>query len=186
MDLKQTVDNVGELLTRVATLTTSDVLVGIPAAKAARKDGKISNAALGYVHEFGSPAHNLPARPFLHPGVRKVRAQAIAMLKQGAIDALNGKGNVTATLNRVGMLARNSVVNEITDPEPPFAPLKASTIRARLRRTAAGRRQLRKLKGKSVTAWAEATDPDTGSLNIHPLIDTGALRASLTYVVRRL
>jgi len=183
--IRKTIDNVGGLLARVAELTTSDVLVGVPEAKGARKDGQITNASLAYIHEFGSPASNIPARPFLFPGVRKIRPQAIAMLKQGAIDALNGSGkSVSQTLNSVGMLARNSVVNEITDPDPAFVPLRPATIRARLRRTAAGRRKIKQLKAKGIalTTWAE-TIVD-GSANIHPLIDTGQLRAAITYVVR--
>ena len=183
----KTIDNVAGLLANVAELTTSDVLIGIPAEKGGRKQGPITNVQLGYIHEFGSPAHNIPARPFLHPGVNKIRPQLIAMLKQGAMDALNGKGGVAATLNRVGMLGRNSVVKEITDPEPPFVPLRPATIRARLRRTAAGRRKLKQIKkrGVTLTAWAAEIDPKSGSANIHPLIDTAQLRASITYVVRR-
>lgn len=187
MDVRKVIDNVGQLVDRVNTMTRSDVLVGIPKEKNARQDGPIGNAALGYVHEFGSPAHNIPARPFLFPGVKKIRPQAMAMLRQGAMDALQGKDTIDRTLNKVGILARNSVVNEITDPAPPFAPLKPATIRARLRRTAAGRRQLRGLKksGTALTTWAQAIDPDTGSANIHPLVDTGQLRAAVTYVVRK-
>lgn len=182
----KTVDNVARLLANVAELTASDVLVGVPAAKTARKDGAITNASLAYIHEFGSPAHNIPARPFLFPGVRRIQAQAKAVLRQGALDVLRGVAKVDVVLNKVGILARNSVVNEITDPEPPFIPLRPATIRARLRRTAAGRRQLRQIKTKrsagvpmeqALTEWAE-----TGG-NIHPLLDTGALRASISYVV---
>jgi hypothetical protein len=172
----KTIDNVDKLINRLDVLTQSDVLVGIPAEKATRKGQPINNAALAYIHEFGSPLHHIPARPFLIPGVAKIRRQAMVMLRQGALDVLKG-GSPLPILNRVGMLARNSVVESITDPVPPFVPLKPATIRARLRRTAAGRRQLRKLKGDALTSWAEAG-------NIKPLIDTGQLRAAITYVVR--
>jgi hypothetical protein len=94
------------------------------------------------------------------------------------------------TLNAVGMTARNSVVRAITDPEPPFVPLKPATVRARLRKTAAGRRKLKRLgqikaaaewnatkANEALSMWAEAG-------NIKPLIDTGQLRAAVTYVIR--
>lgn len=190
--IRKTIDNVAGLLGRVAELTGSDVLVGVPREKAGRKEGAISNASLAYIHEFGSPAHNIPARPFLFPGIRKVRTQIVAMFRKGAVDALKGSGNVSATLNSVGMLARNSVVSEITDPAPPFVPLKYATIRARLRRTGAGRRKLKKFDTlKSAAGWSGAQAGaamqiwGTEEGNIHPLIDTGQLRASITYVVRK-
>ena len=185
--IRKTIDNVAGLLARVTQMTQSDVLVGIPAEKGGRKQGAITNVSLAYIHEFGSPAHNIPARPFLFPGLRKIRPQTDAMFRQGAIDALQGKGMVDTTLKRIGMLARNSVVNEITDPAPPFTPLKPATIRARLRRTQAGRRKLKQIKkrGVSLTQWAAETDA-SGDANIHPLIDTGQLRAAVTYVVRKL
>jgi hypothetical protein len=181
MDVRKTIDNVGKLIDRVNEMTRSDVLVGVPAAKGARKEGSITNAELARIHEFGSPVRNIPARPFLYPGIKRIRPQALAMLKQGAKDALTGTGpSIDVTLNKVGMLARNSVVNEITDPDPPFAPLQPATIRARLRKTAAGRRQLRKYKGnrQGMMEWASGG-------NVKPLIDTGQLRASISYVVRK-
>src|ERR1017187_7884756 len=60
-------------LTRVSK---SEVLVGIPAAKAPRslKKGKgpvINNAALLWIHAHGSPLKHIPARPVLEPAVEK-------------------------------------------------------------------------------------------------------------------
>ena len=178
--VRQTIDKVAGLVNRVTDLTDSDVIVGVPAESSPRSDGKITNSQLAYIHEHGSPARNIPARPFMYPGAMRVRDQAVRMMRQGALDAVLGRGgSADQTLQQVGILVRNSVVAEITDPEPPFTPLKPATIRARLRRTAAGRRQLRRLKSdKAVTDWAEDG-------NIHPLIDTGQLRASITWVVRK-
>jgi hypothetical protein len=197
VDVTKVVDNVGQLMDRVAQLTYSDVLVGIPAERSGRRDRGPTNAELGRIHEFGSPAHNIPARPFLYPGGKKIQKQALAMMKQAAIDALQGTGApVDETLNRVGMLARDSVVESITNPVPPFEPLKPATIRARLRRTAGGRRKLRDIKeggqavGMSMStallAYAGSNwDSGGAGLNVKPLIDTGQLRASITYVVRK-
>ena len=188
MDIIKTIDRTTQVLKCVEALTTSDVLVGIPRENNARKDSPIGNAAIAYVHEYGSPAHNIPARPFLHPGVKKIQKRAIAMLRQGALGCLRGETNVDKTLNAVGMLARNSVVEAITDPSPPFVPLRPATIRARLRRTQAGRRKLRQIKasGQSLYDWGKSTDPTTGDVNIHPLLDTTQMRRAITYVVRKI
>jgi hypothetical protein len=113
------------------------------------------------------------------------------MLREGAKDALHGKGDVEKLYERIGMMARNAVVAEITDPAPPFDPLKAGTVRARLRRTAAGRRKLRTLgKIKAAAGWKAAQSNEAltewaQAGNAQPLIDTGQLRAAITYVVRR-
>ena len=193
----KTIDKVGELLKQVAELSTSDVLVGIPKERNARRDGKIGNAELARVHEFGSPARNIPARPFLYPGLRKVRPEVIKLLHEGAMKAVRFEHvNVDATLHKVGLIARNAVVEAITDPAPPFTPLKPATIRARLRRTAAGRRKLRQIKAggqqlgmnmsEILTGYAEASwDTGGAGLNIQPLLDTLQMRAAITYVVRK-
>ena len=186
--VEKTIDRVAELIKTVTELTTSDVLVGIPKQNNNRRDSPVGNAMLARVHEYGSPAHNIPARPFLFPGVKKIRKEAIALMNEGAKEALKmeRRVNVDAILTKVGILARNSVVRAITDPAPPFTPLKPATIRARLRRTAAGRRKLKQLRarGQTLTDWAAETD-DEGTLNIRPLLDTLQMRTAITYVVRK-
>ncbi len=183
----EVVDHIKELLDKVNELTTSDVLVGIPKSKNSRKDGPVGNAQLARIHEYGSPAQNIPARPFLCPGVKEVRHEAVKLMNEGAVEAMKGERvNVEAILNKVGILARNSVVRAITDPEPPFKPLQPATIRARLRRTAAGRRKIKQIRsqGKSLTDWASEISDD-GTMNIRPLLDTLQMRAAITYVVRK-
>jgi hypothetical protein len=191
ISVTKSIDTVNSLLARVHMLTENEVLVGVPQAQGARQQGVATNAMLAYVHEFGSPLRNIPPRPFLIPGIRKVSDQITARLVQAGRDVTTGRlRDPMVALNQVGMLARNSVVNEITDPAPPFVPLKPATVRARLRKTAAGRRKLRTLgklraatgwsgaqSNQALTEWAEAG-------NIHPLIDTGQLRAAITYVIR--
>jgi hypothetical protein len=198
VDVKKTIDNVNELLARVTALTRSEVLVGVPEEKGARKEGVVTNAMLARVHEFGSPAHNIPARPFINPGIKKARPQIVSIMKKGAQDALEAK-DVAASLlvlEKVGMAARNSVVREISNPAPPYAPLAAATIRGRLRRTQGGRRKLREIKEggqaagmtmrQALTAYGSSSwDTGGAGLNVRPLIDTGQLRASITYVVRK-
>jgi hypothetical protein len=182
----KTVDRAAEMIDCVQQMTASEVLVGIPRANNPRQDGPIGNAAIAYIHEYGSPAHNIPRRAFLHPGVKSIQSRAVAMMRQGALDCLRGTPHIDQVLNRVGLLAREGVVRAITDPNPAFAPLQPATIRARLRRTAAGRRKLKQIKkqGKTLTGWAAEIDED-GTVNIKPLLDTLQLRRAITYVVQK-
>jgi hypothetical protein len=190
----QVIDHAPELLRRVQALTKHEVLVGVPAAKNPRKQGAggVNNAMLAYVHEHGSPARNLPARPFLGPAIRAVRAQVRPLFWQAAHDALLGH-DPRPTLHRIGLIARNEAVRFISDWPHGVAPLKPATIRARLRRTQAGRRQLKRLTDQArsghlpvnqvLADWATARMSGGGTF-IVPLIDTGALRSSISYVVR--
>jgi hypothetical protein len=115
-----------------------------------------NNALLGYVHEYGSPAQNIPARPFLHPGINNARAGIERHMKKAAQLALLGKSDeVTGELEKVGLIAMVSVQRKIN--AGPFEPLKPATLAARRRR---------------------------GRTGTKPLIDTTQLERSITYVVR--
>jgi phage gpG-like protein len=154
-------DKTDDVKRALKVLTTRRVLVGIPAVNDARepdgdKPNPIGNAALGYIHEFGSPAKNIPARPFLVPGVTSIRDQAIAILKKAAQKALDGDIKpIDKALMAVGLMAQVAVQNKMKDG--PFVPLAARTLKARERR------------GRTGTA---------------PLLDTGRLRQAIKYVIR--
>jgi hypothetical protein len=122
------------------------------------RDGPLSNAALGYIHEYGSPVNNIPARPFLAPGVKTAREEIDKRMKGVAKLALKGEPEkIDAELNNLGMLVAGAVQIYMSDASH-FAPLAPSTIAARKRR---GRQP-----------------------PYSPLIDTGALRRSIKYVIR--
>ena len=137
-------------------LTKTDVLVGIPASENARDDGPIGNAALGYLHDTGSPANNIPARPFMGPGIAEGKSEITRQFRKAGDAAMRGdKAGVLAGLTGAGIAAENAVKKKIT--EGPFVPLSEKTIKARQRR---------------------------GRTGIKPLIDTGQLRRSITHVLR--
>ncbi len=147
-------------------LAKLQVLVGIPSEKNTRTDGPIGNASLGYIHEMGSPARNIPARPFLKPGIENSKDKWTDYLEQACKAALAGKeGVMQRALEAAGQTAVNSVKGTITAGIPP--PLKPATIAARKRHK--GGKGLRK-----ALAAGGAT----------PLIDSGQLLNSITYVVR--
>lgn len=149
-------DNYKKVMNTIFKLPTKDVLVGIPADKGQRKGGDLSNAVLGYIHENGAPEVNIPARPFLLPGVRDACEQITKLFKTGGQAALKGdEEGMNKALHAAGLVAMSSVQRRITNG--PFLPLKPSTLRARQRR---------------------------GRTGTKPLIDTGQLRRSITYVVR--
>ncbi len=145
------------------------VLIGIPAEKAARSDGGPSNAQIAYWQEYGAPEANIPARPFLGPGMEKSEAMIVAELRRAAGKAIGlavegdvsgGKAAVTEGMHRIGLKAATNIQAQISAGLSP--PLAERTIYARLHR-----RKNRR----------------SGS-DMKPLIDTGLLLRSITYVIR--
>jgi hypothetical protein len=158
MGVKMTKDNVSVVLRSIQQLASNEVLIGIPASTTERQDDEpINNATIGYIQETGSPVNNLPARPFLVPGVESAQKAATDELKKGADDAMDGNAQAAdKALHRAGIVASNSVKAKINSGIAP--ELAESTIAARRRR---------------------------GRTGTTPLIDTGSLRNSITYVLRK-
>jgi hypothetical protein len=178
-------DKVSEVTRSLGRLLKKEVLVGIPEDTTTREDdaGPVTNAALGYIHEFGAPGSNIPARPFLIPGVRKSVNQYLPHLKGAAAAALDGKDSrAQQELVAAGIAAEIGAKNEMHTGN--FVPLKPSTIRARLRgrgaksRRAGEERYLELVKQGISPADAQA------AAGIRPLIDTGQLSNAITSVVR--
>lgn len=151
-----TKDNMAALQKSIRELTKREILVGIPSDETQRKEGTITNAAIGYINEFGSPAKNIPARPFLIPGVQRAEGKIEKRLKKSIEHVLDGsKTGMITQMNAAGLEAQNSVratINKGIMPE-----LSESTLAARRRRGRTGEK---------------------------PLIDTGQLRNSITYILK--
>lgn len=133
MAVRKTID-FGPIEQAVGRLTRAVVYVGIPAEGAARpvkegeKRGPISNAALGYIHETGLPEKNIPARPFLVPGVENAKPKIVEQMKAAAKAGLNGNtADMDNALNAVGLIAQIAVQAKITSG--PFAPNTPATIK---------------------------------------------------------
>lgn len=155
--VQQIVDKLPKLRVAMSQLTTSDVLVGVPSDKTARKGDPINNATIAYLMDKGSPAQNIPARPFMEPGVEAAKDKIIEQLKRAAQNALSADdGAIEKGLIRSGMIAQSSIrmlINSGIDPA-----LSPSTLAARRRR------------GRKGTV---------------ALIDTGQLRNSINFVIRK-
>jgi hypothetical protein len=170
-----TTDRLDSVLQSIDQLVSKKVLAGIPAHTSKRQEDAPNNAALGYLHETGAPANNLPARPFLVPGVKSAQKAIAHQLGKGAAAALDGAaGRVDKALHAAGLAAQNAVRARLTDG--PFAPLADATLRARARR---GR------KGAAEALKRRAQGETPNNAQAKPLIDTGQLRQAVTYVIRK-
>lgn len=149
-------DDVAKLLKNIEAMTGKQVQIGIPAEGNSRRGDPIGNAAIGYIQENGSPANNIPARPFLVPGVEQATPKAIQQLKKAAAAGLENAEAVDRGLNAAGLIAQTAVKNRIRN-SVGFAPLAPSTIAARQAK---------------------------GAVGTKPLIRTGQLLNSITYVVK--
>ncbi len=145
------------------------VLIGIPAEKAARSDGGPNNATLGYIHEYGAPEANIPARPFLSPGMEKSEAMIVAELRRAAEKAIGlavegdvSGGKAAVTERHAPDRPEGCEQYPGTDQRRLSPPLAEPTVYARLHRKKNRR---------------------SGS-DMKPLIDTGQLLRSISYVIR--
>ena len=152
-------DKTAKLRDALRTLARDVVLVGIPAADDNRSgDSPIGNAAIGYIQENGSPVNNIPARPFLVPGVQSVADRCADILAVGAAEMLDGgSAAIDKANNKAGLVAQAAVKNTLV-AGAGFAPLAPSTLANRER---------------------------AGFTGTKPLVWTGQLLNSITYVVRK-
>ena len=186
-DLKKVID-------ALLKLAEDEILVGIPEERTAREHAKenddITNAQLAYIHtngvrgaqmreetdaavesgtpyplalqayikEHGSPAYRVPPRPFLEPGIEKHLDMVESGMKAALLDVLNG-GDGRAQRKRLGG-AMAGKVRAYFQEDNGWPPLSPKTIARRKR------------------------GPD-GTPSDLPLVDTGALRRSITYVIRK-
>lgn len=177
--LRVKADRVGELHDMLADLVKEEVLVGVPDTTTDdRDDGTpITNAALAYIHDRGAPEANIPARPFMIPGMTDAEGPVADSLAQTARDVFAGrdKTQVNKGLHKAGMIASTSIKRKLNEGIPP--PLAEATLRDRLRR-AKGR------KGEKTELARRAAGEAPSTQFAKPLVDTGALRNSINYVIR--
>ena len=167
-----------ELAKRIDQAVRTEVLVGIPRATAMREGDEISNAEIALINERGDPARRIPPRPFMEPGLERAREKAGSIMAAG-VAALAKGGSLRPYAEKVGLTCQASIRGVFTDND--WKPLSPRTIMARAQRTVAKRkgfeeksdRQRHTMLAKELAR--RASD--------RPLIDTGALRQSITYVV---
>lgn len=178
----QHISRMDDLVRKLKVLANGRVLVGVPADKAERKDDEdgegMNNATLAYIHEFGSPAANIPARPFLSEGIKDAREKISKRMSKVAQKALQASStiNIDSELQAVGLTAQGAVQEKINSGE--FEPLSDATLRAR-----AAKYKSRTAERDELASRAAGNAPSTNS--VKPLIDTGQLRNAINYVVKK-
>lgn len=184
-------DDVNKIFSRIQDLTHVQVLVGIPEDHDARDNppgDEIGNAAAGYLNEHGYPPTNLPARPFLVPGVQAAESQVASNFKTAAVAALTGdKGKMDAQLTQAGMAAVRRVREAIQYGN--FVPLAPTTIanRWRKRQGVQGAAQsMRKGEKKYLSLIDQGMSPAEAQVEagIHPLMNTNQMFKAITFVLR--
>ena len=133
----------------------NEVVVGITEESNSAR-GRVNNAELLFLHDQGSPAHNIPPRPVLRPAVNdpETKEKIETLMKNAAVAALV-QGDQTACeqgFEKAGMIARDACKNWISG-------------------------------GGKLAPNAPATIARKGSSK--PLIDTGSMLGSITYAVRK-
>jgi len=150
-----TVDNLAQFEAAINLLQKKQVLAGVPEAKA-RRSGPINNATLARIHDKGSPSQNIPARPFMEPGIKSVQSrmeQKLLGVGQAVLEGDTVKAE--QGLESVGLIAQNGLRAMVNSNIQPA--LKPATLAARRRRGRTGTRTL---------------------------VSSGEMRNSLTYVVK--
>lgn len=146
-----------DIMQAISELSQVEVLVGVPEGEIRSNVDGLSNAAIGYLLETGSPAMNLPARPHLALGVEEVQEDVAERLTKAVDAALSGNSKrMYLYLESAGMKATMSVKRVINSGD--FAPLAPLTIKERKRR---------------------------GRKSEKPLIDTAQYRNSHTYIIKK-
>lgn len=183
-NLKMSRDGLADLRASLATLANSEVLVGFPEETTERGDaeeieeskGPITNAALGYIHDNGSPEVNIPARPFMIPGIENAKEAVTDKLGQMARAVVTkgaGQDRVAQGFEQVGSIAELAIKNKINEGIPP--PLSEYTLQERARKGRKGAKEELALRAKG---------EEPGTQLAKPLVDTAQMRNSVKYVVR--
>lgn len=128
MAVTVTIDRIPELSEMVEAFDGVQVLVGFTGQ---HPDASMANAQLAYIHEYGSPARNIPARPAIGPGLRDARdaigGLAYQAARAAALAPRNRKQVLAAGMARVGDACVVAVKTKIRENQ--FTPLAESTVR---------------------------------------------------------
>lgn len=159
--VEATFDAMKKMLDGLDLIRNSGIYVGIPESNASRKnadeDNTVTNAQLLFIHTNGSPVNHIPARPVIEPAIRKDKDRLTKMLEKAAVLALSGdKAGFEQQMKLTGMRGQNVSRAYFVDPGNGWPPNSPSTAARKMAK---------------------------GSTNPRPLIDTGELRKSITYVV---
>lgn len=117
-----------------------------------------------YIHEHGSPLWRIPPRPVLEPAIENSKEQIAELMKEAVDTAMEGN-NIMPVLEKVGMQGQNIARDWFTNPDNNWAPNSDVTING----SKPDKNGNQYIKGKG---------------SDRPLIDTGEMRKSISYVIK--
>lgn len=186
MTPKQVLELAQKQLKAMERAKNAVVKVGLPAgetatSKAYKSDGQESAPTVlevGIWHEYGTKT--VPMRSFLRGPMKEKEAELKKVLNQQFALVLEKGLDVEIALGRVGLTARNISVGAFkTQGYGEWPALSSITIE--LRRAGGARNG--KDVGNAAKAVGSAFWKEASSGKAKPLIDTGLLRNSITWVV---
>ena len=141
-------------------------LIGIPSDAKRPVDEKgqdagINMAELALIMEKGSPANNVPARPFMRKTRIRAQGRFAGLMKRMYQQILHGKGDAVQVLKKLGIAYEGEMRETFT--KESFAPNAPITIHGGWMRN--------KVSGKPFKV--------DGKKSSRPLINTGRLRGSI-------
>lgn len=179
--VRVTQDHVRDLRDAIKLLTGTELLVGFPEKTTVRDPNPqdkspLTNAAIAYIQDNGAPEANIPARPFMLPGMLKVQEKVAGRLTVMAKAVLNSPRPeaVEKAFTAIGLIIQASIQGTIRAGIPP--PLAYSTVAERARRGRTG--------ALWEKAWRDAGAPPSLEL-AKPLVDTAQLLKSVNFVTSK-
>jgi hypothetical protein len=173
-----TIDRTEQLKRGLHDIARMRVYVGIPEENASRPgDNTINNAELLFIQTNGSPINKIPPRPVIEPAIEaEDNKEAITgELRQSAKAIFEGsKQQAIMHMRTAGQEGVNAARNWFDDPRNGWPPNTEGTAR----------RKIMKMQGTERDAALEKLDwgEDVSDL-VKPLIDTGEMRKSITFVM---
>jgi hypothetical protein len=161
--MSMTIRKEGDLKECLKTLIENAQKMSVQVGWVERKqypDSEMTTAEAAYINELGSPAHNIPPRPFMRPTFAKKQNEWKSIMRNEASKMIRGKSTIERALEIVGLQAAGDIRETITNIWSPG--LSMATIRARLAR--------------------RSNKHHVGNLT-KPLVDTGYMLNSLTHKV---
>ena len=176
--VKMIKNNLSKLEKSFEELSNLDLFVGVPSDKPDRKDpDEPNNATIAYINDKGSPAMGIPQRSFMRPGISDAREYIIKRMRKGGREIIKGDTDAAYnTLTACGLKSQNCIRKRINDGIPP--PLSQRTLEGRIANRTA-------IKGTQEELDRRFAGEEAGTDLAKPLIATGQLRNSITYVIRK-
>jgi hypothetical protein len=146
--------------------------VGILGSKTDRRMKGTTNAEVGFIHEVGAPAKNIPQRSWLRMPLCLKSKEILKEAMAGAV-GLMAAGKIKLMYQRLGIAAENAIQAAFdTGGFGSWAPLKYRTLMAKIRKGPIKHLNMRK---QQVSEQMEE-----GARHTSILIDTAQLRRSVS------